>query len=51
MAMILDCTCKSEYQDKTYGPGNRVHNETKGKNGNDVGGARCTVCGTKKELR
>lgn len=42
MTRIKQCTnseCKSDYQDKKYGNGNRVHNVTsKDKN-------RCTVCG------
>ena len=38
--MIIKCTCKSEYQDKVYGLGMRVHNEKK-----DHGEATCTVCG------
>ena len=33
MATIVKCNCESEYQDKAYGPGNRVHNEAKDKNG------------------
>ena len=41
MTTIVKCTCKSEYQDKTYGAGNRVANScvTDGKT------YRCTVCG------
>jgi hypothetical protein len=35
---ITKCSCKHEYQDKLYGKGNRVCNETiKNK-------LRCTVC-------
>lgn len=47
---IVQCDCRHEYQDKTYGPGNRVHNIAekigpsrtgdKGK----VRSLRCTVC-------
>lgn len=37
------CNCESEFQDKTYGNGNRVHNFT-AKNNN----WRCTVCGSEK---
>lgn len=44
--MIHTCSCKSEYQDKKYGKGNRVHNPTGEKNKNH---ANCTVCGTRKE--
>lgn len=35
------CTCKSPYQDKRYGRGQRVHNKKKD-------GWRCTVCGNEK---
>ena len=35
---IMTCTCKSKYQDKKYGKGNRVFNE-----GEKV--YRCSVCG------
>jgi len=38
MTKVLTCTCKSEFQDKTYGTGNRLHNKTNN-------GWRCTVCG------
>jgi len=38
---IMHCTCKNEYQDRMYGPGNRVMNATLGKTGK---GYRCTVC-------
>ena len=35
----LECNCVSEYQDKKYGKGNRVHNDkAKGQ------GWVCTVC-------
>lgn len=37
--MIKKCVCKSEYQDRRYGFGNRVANQGKD------GGYRCTVCG------
>lgn len=40
---ILKCTCKHEFQDKTYGKDMRVHNRTKD------GKARCTVCNQVKE--
>jgi hypothetical protein len=46
MPIVKSCSCSHEYQDKTYGRGNRVHNECGGKNSK---GLRCTVCGTKKE--
>ena len=41
MTKIKECNCKSEYQDKHYGQGKRVHNETDS-------GFRCTVCGVEK---
>jgi hypothetical protein len=44
--MIKKCTCKSSYQDKKYGDGNRVHNICKGTKLLDS--CRCTVCGTVK---
>ena len=37
MAIIMDCNCKSDYQDMTYGKGKRVFNGT-------PSGATCTVC-------
>lgn len=39
-SVILDCDCKNEYQDKTYGKGKRVKNGAQG-------GYRCTSCGKK----
>lgn len=39
MTVIEKCDCKNDFQDRRYGKGKRVKNETKG------GGARCTVCG------
>ncbi len=45
--MILKCTCSHKYQDQKYGPGQRVHNPSKGNNDQDVRWT-CTVCGTKK---
>jgi len=39
MTKILKCNCVSEFQDKTYGVGNRVFNESEK-------GATCTVCGS-----
>lgn len=41
-AIVKKCVntaCKSEYQDKEYGKGNRVYNLT-------IKGSRCSVCGT-----
>lgn len=45
--MIKQCTCQSEYQDKKYGKGNRVHNTAKNKSGKGEAG-RCTVCSNLK---
>lgn len=39
ITIIAKCDCISEFQDKTYGKGNRIKNST----GN--GGTRCSVCG------
>jgi len=36
---IIKCNCKNDWQDETYGFGNRVANETRN------GQFRCTVCG------
>ena len=36
--MIKPCTCKSEFQDKQYGNGRRLHRV------NAKGEAKCTVC-------
>lgn len=41
-SVILDCTCKHEYQDKKYGAGKRVHNPRKSNQ------YACTVCGKLK---
>lgn len=38
---ILNCNCKSEFQDKTYGEGKRVFNDCNK-------GFRCVVCGALK---
>ena len=40
--VILKCSCSSEYQDKRYGKGMRVHNIGKE-------GRACTVCGNRKK--
>jgi hypothetical protein len=42
--MFMRCTCKNESQDEMYGPGIRVHNPCKKKQGTYTG-ATCTVCG------
>ena len=39
---ILMCSCKSEFQDATYGSQKRVHNSC-GKDGKSTG-FRCTIC-------
>ena len=36
--MILGCDCRSPYQDKKHGPGQRVHNPK----ADDT--YRCTIC-------
>lgn len=46
-AKIYSCNCESEYQDKKYGKGNRVHSETAKKTGGNIG-LRCSVCGKEK---
>jgi ribosomal protein L37AE/L43A len=43
---IMTCDCKHTFQDKTYGPGQRVYNETISKGINKT--YRCTVCGKEK---
>ncbi len=40
---IIKCTCKHEFQDKTYGKGMRVFN-TEDKSSDST----CTVCGAKR---
>ena len=47
--MIKKCSCSHKYQDKEYGVGNRVHNQSKSRFGKDKPAWTCTVCGTKKE--
>ena len=47
--VIVSCTCNSAFQDTTYGVGRRVFNRCP-----EVAKrryARCTVCGTEKEVR
>lgn len=50
--MIVSCKCRHDYQDKKYGKGKRVANQTlrsltDGKNPLPKDRAfRCTVCGT-----
>ena len=41
--VVLPCNCESEFQDKEYGKGMRLHNVSQG--GNNKGKqAFCTVC-------
>lgn len=40
---LVKCTCKSNYQDKTYGKGMRIHNKMGAGRG-----WRCTICSTTK---
>lgn len=42
---ILKCKCLHGFQDKEYGDGNRVHNQTAAKEPSKF---RCTVCGDVK---
>jgi len=45
--MILYCSCKHKFQDKTYGKGKRLMNAMFAKKG-DVQMYRCTVCGKER---
>ena len=40
--IIKYCKCKSEFQDKQYGVGKRLHTSSK------KHGDKCTVCGQRK---
>ena len=42
MTKIIKCECKNEFQDKRYGKGRRLANQTKKSDGKVF---RCTVCG------
>ena len=42
-AKVMPCDCRSAMQDKLYGKGQRVWNET-----TKPPGWRCSVCGAKK---
>lgn len=45
---VMQCTCNSEFQDKTYGKGMRLFNlRDEKKHPNE---ATCTVCGAKKNI-
>ena len=41
---IRKCNCVSDFQDKKYGLGRRVHNELGRDRGGRSGGLRCSVC-------
>lgn len=41
--IVRECTCKSEYQDKRYGKGQRLMNPTMAESGGKQL-FRCTVC-------
>jgi len=45
MTKIVKCSCEHEFQDKKYGKGMRVFNETAKTNPTVW---RCTVCGKEK---
>lgn len=49
--MILRCTCKHDFQDKTYGSGMRVHNPCPPKGKTDDPKYRCTVCGAERTAK
>lgn len=46
--MIKKCTCKHEYQDRTYGKGNRVMNLKQGKS---IKSVKCTVCNHEHQIK
>lgn len=46
MVKIKQCSCVSEFQDKTYGKNMRVHNIGKETNSTTVQ-ITCTICGKK----
>jgi hypothetical protein len=47
--MIKQCNCKHTGQDKLYGKGMRIFNETADEKGK-VNGCRCSVCNSKYDL-
>lgn len=47
-AKVVKCSCRSEFQDKTYGSGLRLHNYALNAF-NKTGGWRCSVCLTLKQ--
>lgn len=44
--VVKRCTCESEFQDREYGLGQRLHNQCKSERGMSW---RCTVCGKEKK--
>jgi len=48
---ILPCSCKNEFQDKTYNKNQRVHNrgQEKGTHDNPYAEYKCTVCLNKQQ--
>jgi hypothetical protein len=46
--MILQCSCKNSYQDKTHGTDNRVHNPKAKKQGAEQVW-KCSVCSAEKK--
>lgn len=45
---VSECKCRSEYQDKRYGSGNRLMNVADKKKVGSSIQIKCTVCGTTK---
>lgn len=45
--MLLKCRCVNAWQDRTYGPGMRVHNKTKK---GDGAVHRCSICLDEKSV-
>lgn len=43
----MQCNCKHEFQDETYGKGMRLHNVSQ-KKGDKTLRKKCTVCGSIK---
>lgn len=41
---VVACDCRHEYQDRVYGPGQRVHNVAPKAGPNKSRALRCTVC-------
>lgn len=46
---IAKCNCASDYQDKRYGQGMRVHNPMRKKTPIAPQEYRCTVCGATRQ--